>query len=101
VITVRHPAHTPDRTTLPIIIRTGFCGHHRRIKHGATQPARTKAAQSSRKTERRVSRRGALWRAPRHILWHKPCTKRGKAVRTASRALRWIRFHLIESRAWV
>ncbi|HET6619039.1 MAG TPA: hypothetical protein VFG64_03805 [Dongiaceae bacterium] len=48
--------HSPDHSKLPIIVRIGLCGHHRRRRHG---PAQSKRA-SSRKQERRVARRGAL-----------------------------------------
>ncbi|HET6622077.1 MAG TPA: hypothetical protein VFG64_19210 [Dongiaceae bacterium] len=48
--------YSPDHSKLPIIVRIGLCGHHRRRKHAPAQPKRA----APRKQERRVSRRSAL-----------------------------------------
>jgi hypothetical protein len=53
---VSRTTHSPDQSKLPIIVRIGLCGHHRRRKHG---PAQSKRA-TSRKQERRIPRRCAL-----------------------------------------
>jgi hypothetical protein len=53
---VSRTTHSPDQSKLPIIVRIGLCGHHRRRKHA---PAQAKRA-PSRKQERRFARRGAL-----------------------------------------
>ncbi|HEX6119622.1 MAG TPA: hypothetical protein VFZ03_09230 [Dongiaceae bacterium] len=47
--------NSPDHSKLPIIVRIGLCRHRRR-RHGLANPKRA----TSRKQERRISRRGAL-----------------------------------------
>jgi hypothetical protein len=49
---------TNDQSKLPIIVRVGLCGHHRRRK-GSAQPA-SAPRRATRKAERRTSRRSGL-----------------------------------------
>jgi hypothetical protein len=49
---------TADQAKLPIIVRIGLCGHHRR--RAGTAKAASTPRRATRKAERRTSRRSGL-----------------------------------------
>ena len=50
--------HTTDQAKLPIIVRVGLCGNHRRLK-GTAQTAST-PRRTTQKSGRRTARRSGL-----------------------------------------